>query len=85
VAAELKAMLVVLLPSGDEVRLYLDQATELDVCILQLLWCADRQWRQAGKSLTLLGPLMDEVSAAIAGAGIEQLRVSSTASALCEV
>jgi len=84
-AAELKTMLVEALSKGNELRLSLDQATELDVSILQLLWCADRQWRQCGKTFVLLGPPPDEVAAVIADAGMERLHVSSPVGVVCEV
>ena len=84
-AEAFKGLLQEALHSGCDLRVDLRNATDLDICILQLLFCADRQWRQTDKSFSITGPLMDEVSAAIANAGLETLRVTSDTGLLCEV
>lgn len=84
-APELKGMLDEAFGSDQELRLDLKEATYLDICILQLICCADRQWRLAHKSLVLLGPLTDAVSAGAATAGLHELLASINAGVVCEV
>jgi anti-anti-sigma regulatory factor len=84
-AAEFKGMLQEALLAGRQLRVDLSKAIDLDICILQLLLCADRQWRQADLSFTLMGPLMDDLASAVANAGLEALRVCSDAGVPCEV
>jgi anti-anti-sigma regulatory factor len=83
-AAELKAMLLEALDSGLGLRIDLEKARDLDICVLQLLWCAERQWRLANRGLALQGPLTDAVAASFANAGMESLSITRPANALCE-
>jgi hypothetical protein len=83
-AAKLKAMLMEAHASGLGLQIDLGQARELDVCVLQLLWCAERQWRLAEWSFALQEPVPDEVLAAFADAGMEPLRAGPAAETLCE-
>jgi anti-anti-sigma factor len=70
-AAELKALLLQALASGSEVRVLLQDATELDVTAVQLLWAAGREARNAGSVFTLVEPLPEEITKALAEAGLE--------------
>jgi anti-anti-sigma factor len=62
VAAELKELLAQALGSGSEVRVSLEQVSDLDVTAVQLLWAAARAAKESGVVLGLQG----EVSAAVA-------------------
>jgi len=68
-AADLKALLLQALNSGAEVVISLDDATDLDVTALQLLWAAERQARQSAVGFRFAGPVPEPVSAALAEAG----------------
>ena len=72
-AAELKATLTEALDARQTLRIHFDQATVLDVCIVQLLLAANREWKHIEMDLTLVGPMQDELSAAMMDAGFEEL------------
>jgi anti-anti-sigma factor len=78
-AAELKTMLTEALEVRQPVSIELHQATGIDVCIVQLLVAAVREWKQIGVRLELFGPLQDELSAAMMDAGFEELPVTHPA------
>ncbi|MGB9283516.1 MAG: STAS domain-containing protein, partial [Candidatus Sulfotelmatobacter sp.] len=71
-AAELKKLLLRALASGVEVRLELEQAKEMDVTALQLLWAAERQARSSGLRFTVAGRIPGEMSATLQDAGFEK-------------
>ena len=75
-AAELKKLLIAALASGNELRVDLERATELDVTALQLLWAAEREARGSGTGFTLLGRVPEEISVALGDAGIEMFPIS---------
>lgn len=74
-AAELKTLMLQALQSDKEVRISLENATDLDVTAMQLLWAAGREARVSGVGLTLTGPVPEQISAAIADAGLESLSI----------
>jgi anti-anti-sigma regulatory factor len=75
-AAEFKRLLIEALEGGQPLSIRLDQATGLDVCIVQLLVATVREWKQSGVGLALLGPLKNELSTEMMGAGFERLPVT---------
>jgi anti-anti-sigma regulatory factor len=75
-AAELKAMLAEALEARQPLSIHLDQATGLDVCIVQLLAAVVREWKQVGVAFAFIGPLREEVSAALMDAGFEALPIT---------
>jgi anti-anti-sigma regulatory factor len=70
-AAELKAILLQALSLGKKVSVDLEQATDLDVTTLQLLWAAERAFRAAGTEFVLDRPLPQPVAATLSEAGFE--------------
>jgi len=68
------------LSAGQQVCIFVDQITELDVCILQLLLSASRVWRQVGLDFRMTGPWSPGVSQSISEAGFPPLDVSATPS-----
>jgi anti-anti-sigma regulatory factor len=75
-AAELKAMLLRALNSGKKLRIWHDGATDLDVTAVQLLWAAGHEASKAGVDVSLAGPALAEVNAAlsVAGLGLQQFQ-----------
>jgi anti-anti-sigma regulatory factor len=69
-AAEFRARLLEAQASSQPLRLHLDQLQEVDICVLQLLLAAEREWRQNALPFTCIGPLQESVSATILGAGL---------------
>ena len=53
----------------------LERATELDVTTVQLLWAAEREARASGRGFTFAGRVPEEISAAMADAGLEKFPV----------
>jgi len=74
-AAELKILMQQALKSEKEVRISLENVTDLDVTTMQLLWAAGREAKVSGVDLTLTGPVPDELSYVIADAGLESLSI----------
>jgi len=74
-AAELKQMLLQALESKAEVCVSMENATDLDVTAMQLLWAAAREAKVSGVDLSLTGPLPEGISIAIANAGFEHLSI----------
>lgn len=60
-AAALKAALLEALALETELRIDLERATEVDLTALQLLWAAQRQALQSGKSMTMSESLAEPV------------------------
>jgi anti-anti-sigma regulatory factor len=69
-AAEMKSVLLNALASKKKLRLTLDGATELDITALQLLYAAERDAAKAGIPFALQGSVPDEISVAMADAGL---------------
>jgi anti-anti-sigma regulatory factor len=84
-AAELKSLLVEELSAAREVRICLTRATVLDVCALQLLFCAAREWQRMEMNFAFLGPLPGALSEGIANAGFEAFPVAVEPAVLSEV
>jgi hypothetical protein len=68
-------LLKVLVPSR-EVRVSLDQATDLDVTAIELLWAAERAARSTDVHFALAGQVPRRISSAMADAGFEKFPVS---------
>jgi anti-anti-sigma factor len=76
-AGELKKELLQALASEKDVLVDLQQATELDVTAMQLLWAAEREARKCGRKLFVAGQAPKEIIAAVAEAGFERFPVPS--------
>jgi len=79
-AAELKTMLLRACGSGREVRVMLDEVTDLDVTAVQLIWAARRLAEGAGMAFTLAGTMPESVSSALGLAALQQFLVPLDAS-----
>ena len=71
-AAELKRLLLLALGSGREVRVSRQEAADLDVTAVQLLWAAARQAQASGAGFSFAGPISKDLSAALSEAGLQQ-------------
>jgi len=69
-AAELKALLVEVLSSGEEILIEFERAGAVDVSILQLILAAQREATQTGVRLALSAALAEPVARAVEEAGI---------------
>jgi anti-sigma B factor antagonist len=69
-AAELKDLLLEGLASGNDLLLDLEQAGEIDITLMQLLWAAGREADRAGVSIAIL--VSDTAGAAAREAGFER-------------
>jgi anti-anti-sigma regulatory factor len=69
-AAELKNLLLQGLASGNDLRLDLAQAEELDIPVMQLLWAAGREADRKGARITV--QMSDAASMAARQAGFER-------------
>ena len=74
-AAELKNLLLIALQSGNELRLDLERASELDVTALQLLWAANREAERIEKRFSVTGRVPEAISAAVMEAGFAEFPV----------
>ncbi|MGB8011103.1 MAG: STAS domain-containing protein [Terriglobales bacterium] len=74
-ATELKKLLLQALGSGQEVRVDVERATEMDVTALQLLWAAEREARGAGRAIRLAGRVPDEIAVSVGESGFEQFPI----------
>jgi anti-anti-sigma regulatory factor len=72
-AGEIKSLLLEALTSGKELRVKLDQATELDVTVMQLLYAAQRDASLSGIRFSVEGQLSECLSVAMVDAGFEKL------------
>jgi anti-anti-sigma factor len=82
-AAELKEALLKALEGPGEVLVSLeklDQAAGLDVTAVELLWAAGREAKKSGAAFSLVGQAPEEVSAALADAGLDLMQVFQGAS-----
>lgn len=75
-AAELKKILLGALTSGEELRLNLQAATELDITAWQLLWAAERKGKSVGKPIAIAGVVPREILAAVQDAGFDEFPFS---------
>jgi len=73
-AVEMKGILLNVLASKKEIRLALDDATEMDITAVQLLYAAERDAAKTGISFTLEGTVPDEISVAMTDAGLVQFK-----------
>jgi anti-anti-sigma regulatory factor len=69
-AAELKNLLLQGLASGNDLRLDLEQAEEIDITVMQLLWAAGREADRAGARIAIR--LSDAAGTAAREAGFER-------------
>jgi anti-anti-sigma regulatory factor len=69
-AAELKNLLLQGLASGNDLRLDLEQAEEIDITLMQLLWAAGREADRKGASLAI--QMSDAAATAARDAGFER-------------
>jgi anti-anti-sigma regulatory factor len=74
-AAGLRTLLLQALASGKELRFDMEQATELDVTALQLLWATGREARRSGTGCTLRGRVPEDILSAAIAAGFETFPV----------
>jgi anti-anti-sigma factor len=74
-AAELKELLIQRLKAGSPVRVSLEEATDLDVTAVQLLWAAWREAKSVGVEFALEGQAPGTVRAAFAIAGMGEFPV----------
>ena len=71
IAADLKQLLVEALAKRENLRVHVDQVSDLDVCGLQLIVAANRAWRQAGLAFTIAGTLPEQLREGLLGAGFD--------------
>ena len=69
-AAELKNLLLQGLASGNDLRLDLEQAEEIDITLMQLLWAAGREADRKGASLAI--QMSEAAATAARDAGFER-------------
>jgi anti-anti-sigma regulatory factor len=74
-AVEMKSLLLKALASGNELRVGLESATELDVTVLQLLYAAERNAVGAGIRFTVEGQVPKDISVAMADAGFDKFPI----------
>jgi anti-anti-sigma regulatory factor len=74
-AAELKTLLLTALGSGREICVSLQEATELDVTAVQLLWAAEREAREAGNGFAFAGPVPEAISIALGHEGFDEFPI----------
>ena len=74
-AAELKKLLLEALGSAKDVRLDMEQATELDIAAWQLLYAAEREAKRSGVGFTLVGRVPEEISLTFNEAGCERFPI----------
>lgn len=75
-AAELKKLLLEAFGLGHEVRVNLDEAADLDVTAIQLLWAARRQAKVLGVSFAFTGQVQEQVTYALRQAGFTDAAAS---------
>lgn len=71
-AAELKKLLLEAVTSKTDVLLDFEQATDLDITALQLLWAAEREAHQKNLDLKISGQLPSELVSLAVEAGLEK-------------
>jgi len=78
-AAELKKALLEALASRKELRVNVEQTTELGVTALQLLWAAEHEAKAMGMGWAVAGGVPDAVSSALSDAGFAGFPVATEA------
>ena len=68
-ATELKKVLLQALASGQQLRVDLERATEVDITALQLLWALDREARGSGRGCTLAGRVPEPIAGTVSAGG----------------
>jgi len=71
-AAELKTVLLQALSSGGDIRIEVDEANELDVTAVQLLWAAEREAARAGVAFALAGQMQEQALSGLRLTGFEE-------------
>jgi anti-anti-sigma factor len=71
-AAEFKNLLTEALASGKEIRLDLQNATDLDITALQLLWAAQREAKGSGRRFVLAGQVPESLMLTSKDVGFEK-------------
>jgi len=74
-AAELKKLILQTLATGKDLGVDLEQANQLDVTALQLLWVLAREARASGRKLVLVGRIPEVISAAATEAGFDHFPI----------
>ena len=72
-AAELKAALLRALEAGAEIRISVDEAAELDITALQLIWATAREASLRGVGFALAWQPPESVRSSLASAGLTGL------------
>ncbi len=81
-AGKLKKLLLQSLKLEKAVRVSLEDATDLDVTAVQLLWAAEREARSAGVTFTFEEPASEEVSKSLAVVGFDKFPFLKTSNQL---
>jgi anti-anti-sigma regulatory factor len=74
-ATELKSSLLDAIHSGRPVSVSLDQCTDIDVTVFQLLWAAAREAKSQGVPFTLVSPAPAIILASLTDVGFENFPV----------
>lgn len=69
-ARQLKAILIQALKTGSKVRVFLTEATDLDVTAVELLWSAARDAKANSVDFAFEGKTPEPISAALVEAGL---------------
>jgi len=76
-AAELKHLLLEALSTGKELRIDLEQATDIDVTALQLIWAAGRDAKNAGVAFSV-GDVPEDVLTLLQAVGLEEFLTTAS-------
>ena len=74
-AAELKKLLLEAMTTGKDLLLDLEQATDMDIAAIQLLWATQRETERSGVKLAVQGRVPEAISAMVRDAGFERFPV----------
>ena len=75
-ANDLKRVLLDALETRQSLQIGMNEATDFDVSIVQLLIAAIRDWKRIEVNLEFLGPMRAELETALARAGFESFPVT---------
>jgi anti-anti-sigma regulatory factor len=84
-AAELKTALLEAVASNVDILISLEEVTEVDVSILQLIVASARDANLSGQELTSAAPTPPVVSQAVQSAGLAPFWISAAAEAAAQV
>jgi anti-anti-sigma regulatory factor len=70
VAADLKAGLLRAIEAGQEIRVSVEKADELDITAVQLLWAARREAARRGVAFSVAGTVPESIRRDLANAGL---------------